>query len=132
MVSLQEIRKQVENLKEILKDVKTIEDCRNLRHKGFTEDEIVVEVFETISPLKDAMQLYKEWDVTKVDSVCLYMNNYKNVDAFYLKLGTDYVCFDVYDNEYEGGEYPILEDVSLDDLEEEYNEAMESIMEERT
>ena len=132
MVSLQEIKEQVEELTNLVKDVKTIEDCRNLRHKGFTEDEIVVEVFKVVSSLKDAMQLYKEWDITKVDSVCLYMNNHKNVDAFYLRLGTDYVCFNVYDDEYKGGEYPMLEDVSLKDLEEEYNEVMESIMEERT
>lgn len=131
MVSLQEIREQVESLKAMLKDVKTIEDCRNLRHLGFSEDEIIVEI-EEFNPvyLKDAMREYEDWDNTEVVSVGVQTFE-KNIRAIAYDTQNGKVIFDVYDEEY-NPEYNMLDDILLDELENAYNEAIQNIGEERT
>lgn len=130
MVTLQEIKQQIEDMKGMLKGKTTIEDCRQLRHLGFVEDEIAIEIEEG-NPilLKDAMEEYKDWDNTKVLSISV--QNYQNISFLSYNIENEMVCFDVYDEDFDE-EYNMMEDVLLSELDDTYNEIVETLREERT
>ena len=126
MITIEEIKKEVESLAEILKTVKTMEDCRNLRRYGYEEDFIYVVIDGEHWNLKDAMFEIQDWKTKKVESICI--SDYEvNSGVSSIAIDEDgKIIFTVVDNDYDE-EYDMLEYCTLDTLEEEYAKAMESI-----
>lgn len=121
MITVKEIREEVEAIKQSLANVCTIEDCRNLRHAGYSEDEINVHIDGDSFDLKDAMGIYKDWNNTKIDGISVFHS--PAIPHLYYDIDSKDVCFDVYDEDYDV-EYNMLEDVFLDNLESEYSQAL--------
>ena len=123
MVTVEEIRKKVESIVAIVKDLKTIEDARNLHHCGYSEDEIGVEIDGTYYALKDAMFFYEfsNWNETKIQGVFVSDNSEDSVISnLYYDLNEGKATFGVFDKTVDP-EYNFLEDVTLEDLEEAYS-----------
>lgn len=121
MVSIEKIRKEAEWIVDLVKDVKTIEDARNLRHNGYSEDEVGVEIKGANYSLKDAMANFSDWNGTKVQGV--FVSDYSNdaiIPNLYYDLKEQKAVFGVFDSTVDP-EYDFLEDVTLEDLEEAYN-----------
>lgn len=121
MVTVEEIRKEVESIVAIVKDLKTMEDARNLRHYGYSEDEIGVEIDGINYALKDAMVEFSNWNETKIQGVFVSDNSEDSiVSSLYYDLNEGKATFGVFDKTVDP-EYDFLEDVTLEDLEEAYN-----------
>lgn len=131
MITIEEIRNEVENLTEILKNVKTLEDCRNLRRYGYKEEFIFMTINGEDWNLKDAMFEMAYWDKIKVQAVGFSDYDTKSgISNIYLDKNGK-VTFDVVDDEYDE-EYTMLEDCTLDTLEADYNRAIyEAVCEDR-
>ena len=126
MITLEEIKKEVENLSEILKQVKTVEDCRNLRRYGFDEEYIHFTTNGEDWNLKDAVMKMKNWETIKVQSVAVFDCNI-NKGIFFLSIDENgKISFDIVDNEYDE-EYSMIEDATLDTLEEKYKQAIDAL-----
>lgn len=108
------IRSQLEEIRTILKEVSTIQDCINLTSKGFSEEHILVS-FENGFPvhLEEAKKLFPNWQNKNVLSV--WVTGDYNVSAAYFLAKDDFI-FDIYAEK--NDEYPIFVDVTLDELDE--------------
>ena len=121
MVTVEEIRKEVESIVAIVKDLKTMEDARNLRHYGYNEDEIGVEIDGINYALKDAMVEFSNWNETKIQGVFVSDKSEDSiVSSLYYDLNEGKATFGVFDKTVDP-EYDFLEDVTLEDLEEAYS-----------
>lgn len=123
MITVEEIRKEVESLTEMLKSVKTMEDCRNLRRYGYEEEFTYVVIDGEHWNLKDAMFEMQDWETIEVQAVRV---SDCEVDSGVSSIGIDEdgkVTFTVVDNDYDI-EYDMLEDCTLDTLEKEYENAV--------
>ena len=118
---MEEIRKEVESIVAIVKDLKTMEDARNLRHYGYSEDEIGVEIDGINYALKDAMVEFSNWNKTKIQGVFVSDKSEDSiVSSLYYDLNEGKATFGVFDKTVDP-EYDFLEDVTLEDLEEAYS-----------
>lgn len=119
VVSLEEIKRQAKEVKDILSKCKTVEDLRNLRHIGINEYDITISV-EGNKVLDYNKLLASYSPETKFTAVRLdYYDS--NIDFPTYFPETNQFYFDVLDPEIcEFSAY--LENVSLDSIDEEYRD----------
>ena len=125
MITVDEIRNEVNRIVDILKDVKTIEDCCSLRRYGYSEDQIFVTIPIGDVSLNEALFYIEEAGPVELEGVGVCDDETMS-GVSYVRLNNGSVYFDVFDSEFDE-EYNMLEDCTLVTLEEDYANAVTAL-----
>lgn len=120
MISIEDIKRQVREVVELLKPVKTIGDCSFLSEHGFTEEMIYVFKDNDVFALPCARKLYPDWDSTRVYGVAVKDCNHNVTCVSYVD-GVS--LFSIRDSIDTTGELSV-HDVTFDSFEPAYYKAL--------
>lgn len=125
MITVDEIRNEVNGIVDILKDVKTVEDCRALRRYGYDEECVHISLEDEDWNLKDFLFEHPNAGNVEIKGIGVFANSEMS-GVSYIGLNDGRVTFDVFDSEYDE-EYDMLEECTLDTLEEDYAKAVTAL-----